>query len=454
MQSEDEWGDLRQRFKKEGLDYESLKVEDRMLQIWRWLVDAESNLRNSRRMLDKLYEQQHEEIEEMENYVTKVKKLAEKKADELEVEHLALQQEKEELQSLLSKEDILGNSLQEKVCSALEERKRAVAELEALKTFSLSSNGNRFTTENEILSEMIKVSSEKESLKREVAEMYDRVSLLEKSSRQLEIDNDRLSFKLSEALAEIEEREAQLGLSERRNMWIPDQKNRQSDNSKGSQEACEAENKEVLAKETFSNSFQREFSQSYGADSTPPSLLMSELASLGSPKRLSSLLEACNELARIEEVKKLQHESESLRSQLTLLGEKYNALALKHIHYKAKHKFQLDQLREHLTACECRAEGLQTQLSIQRQRLRAEEIFRKQVEADYRRLQEEKRSIAARLLSAESQQRDEMRELAIVQRKMALLDSANSELIAQLLKLKYKPNLTKSTTCDNMLSSL
>ncbi|XP_014247298.1 forkhead-associated domain-containing protein 1-like isoform X2 [Cimex lectularius] len=409
MQSEDEWGDLRQRFKKEGLDYESLKVEDRMLQIWRWLVDAESNLRNSRRMLDKLYEQQHEEIEEMENYVTKVKKLAEKKADELEVEHLALQQEKEELQSLLSKEDILGNSLQEKVCSALEERKRAVAELEALKTFSLSSNGNRFTTENEILSEMIKVSSEKESLKREVAEMYDRVSLLEKSSRQLEIDNDRLSFKLSEALAEIEEREAQLGLSERRNMWIPDQKNRQSDNSKGSQEACEAENKEVLAKETFSNSFQREFSQSYGADSTPPSLLMSELASLGSPKRLSSLLEACNELARIEEVKKLQHESESLRSQLTLLGEKYNALALKHIHYKAKHKFQLDQLREHLTACECRAEGLQTQLSIQRQRLRAEEIFRKQVEADYRRLQEEKRSIAARLLSAESQQRDEMR---------------------------------------------
>lgn len=40
------------------------------------------------------------------------------------------------------------------------------------------------------------MSSEKESLKREVAEMSDRVTLLEKSSRQLEIDNDRLSFKV------------------------------------------------------------------------------------------------------------------------------------------------------------------------------------------------------------------------------------------------------------------
>lgn len=54
---------MRERFHKEGLDFEILKPEDRILQVWRWLVDAESNLHNSRRMLDKLYEQQHEEIE-------------------------------------------------------------------------------------------------------------------------------------------------------------------------------------------------------------------------------------------------------------------------------------------------------------------------------------------------------------------------------------------------------
>lgn len=54
---------MRHRFKKEGLDVDGLKAEDQLLQVWRWLVDAESNLRNSRRMLDKVYEQQHEEIE-------------------------------------------------------------------------------------------------------------------------------------------------------------------------------------------------------------------------------------------------------------------------------------------------------------------------------------------------------------------------------------------------------
>lgn len=63
FQSEDEWNDMAQRFKKEGIDYNNLKVEHKLLYVWRWLVDSEINLKNSRRMLDKLHEQQHEEIE-------------------------------------------------------------------------------------------------------------------------------------------------------------------------------------------------------------------------------------------------------------------------------------------------------------------------------------------------------------------------------------------------------
>lgn len=54
---------MRERFKKEGIDFEGLKMEERLLHVWRWLVDAETNLRNSRRMVDKLHEQQNEEIE-------------------------------------------------------------------------------------------------------------------------------------------------------------------------------------------------------------------------------------------------------------------------------------------------------------------------------------------------------------------------------------------------------
>ncbi|BES91459.1 Hypothetical protein NTJ_04266 [Nesidiocoris tenuis] len=450
MQSEDEWSEMRHRFKKEGLDVDGLKAEDQLLQVWRWLVDAESNLRNSRRMLDKVYEQQHEEIEEMENYVCKMKKMAEERNSDIEAECNMLKVEKHRVTTLLENCGAIGDTVPDKILFLEEQRARAEEDLEALKQMKLPSNG----VNSDILSEMIKVSAEKESLKREVVELRERVNLLEKSSRQLEIDNDRLSFKLSEALAEIEEKETQLVMSERPSVWQCDLRNKPSDLSKGSMDACENESKEFSSKEALSNSLHKEFSQSYGADSTPPSLLISELASVGSPKKLTSLLETCNELARIEEVKKLQQETETLRSQLTLLGEKYNGLALKHIYFKSKRRFQIKELRERLQTCECRAEALQTQLSVQRQRLRAEEIFRKQVEADYRRLQEDKRSIAARLLSAESLQREEARELSIVQRKMALLDSANSELVAQLLKLKYKTNLTKSTTCDNMLSSL
>ncbi|XP_075221430.1 uncharacterized protein LOC142324489 isoform X2 [Lycorma delicatula] len=429
VQYEDEWSDMQQRFRKEGLDYECLRPEDRLLQVWRWLVDAETNLRNSRRMLDKLHEQQHEEIEEMENYVGHIKELAEKRADHLENERLALKRQADNLAKLLSPLDVKG-SFEDQVTFLINDRARLSEEMDVLKTIKFSSGEtgeNGLNVDGDMLSEIIKVSSEKEMLRRQVAEMTDRVELLEKSSRQMELDNERLAFKLSEALAELEEKEAQLG--EQPLLW--------------QLRHSHSESPRTSTKESHRR-----------ADSTPPSLLVSELASFGSPRKLSSLLDSCNELARQEEVKKLQSESENLKMQLTLLGEKYNALALRHIQYKAKRKFQVEELRGRLDAGQCQVETLQAQLSVQRQRLRAEEMFRRQVEADYRRLQEEKRTIAARLLTAENQQREESRELAIVQKKVALLDSANSELLAKLLRLKYKEALPKSTTCDNMLTHI
>jgi hypothetical protein len=45
------------------LDFDGLRVEERLLHVWRWLVDAESNLRSSRRQLDKLRDLRSEEIE-------------------------------------------------------------------------------------------------------------------------------------------------------------------------------------------------------------------------------------------------------------------------------------------------------------------------------------------------------------------------------------------------------
>lgn len=48
----------------------------------------------------------------------------------------------------------------------------------------------------------------------------------------------------------------------------------------------------------------------------------------------------------------LQTECDSLRGHITVLGDKYNTLALRHIQYKAKRKFQLEELRGRLDAGE------------------------------------------------------------------------------------------------------
>lgn len=54
------------------MDFEILCVEERLLHVWRWLVDAESNLRSSRRQLDKLRDLRSEELEVGLTLVTKL----------------------------------------------------------------------------------------------------------------------------------------------------------------------------------------------------------------------------------------------------------------------------------------------------------------------------------------------------------------------------------------------
>ncbi|XP_017299202.1 intracellular protein transport protein USO1-like [Diaphorina citri] len=745
IESEDEWNDMAQRFKKEGIDYNNLKVEHKLLYVWRWLVDSEINLKNSRRMLDKLHEQQHEEIEEMENYVGKIRDQVQKQKEDLKDETDRLVEQVRSLRKLLADHDIQNDNLVDAVRIVLEERKRFSNELEILKSTkfgfyamsTLDGGDNEPSQADEMLAEIIKVSSERELLKREVTEMNDRIEMLERSARQSELDNEKLAFKLSETLAELEDKEALLGepqilcmrshnnsnkstlrrrllifeltllgrkksvahngqdgseinlknsrrmldkLHEQQHEEIEQQQQKgiiiRSNNSRSSsidrsissekisisrnnssismnssrrskqwhkatikqglvdseinlknsrrmldklheqqhEEIEEMENyvgkirdqvqkqkedlkdetdrlveqemenyvgkirdqvqkqkedlkdetdrlveqvrslRKLLADHDIQNDnlvdanadsvpcpycdlryhpsqikgvptatdkfidgrgradcptevgflgpgqcqietlqsqlsvqrqrlraeemFRKQVETDYRrlqeekraiasrADSTPPSLLVSELQSFGSPRKLTSLLDSCNELARLEEMKRLQTECDSLRGHITVLGDKYNTLALRHIQYKAKRKFQLEELRGRLDAGQCQIETLQSQLSVQRQRLRAEEMFRKQVETDYRRLQEEKRAIASRLLNTEMDQREMQRELSILQKKISLLDNTNSELLARLLRLKYRDGLgvssagnstamgiPKSTTCDNVTST-
>ncbi|XP_049776855.1 MAP7 domain-containing protein 1-like isoform X2 [Schistocerca gregaria] len=532
---EDEWSEIQQRFEKEGLDFENLGPEERLLHVWRWLVDAESNLRSTRRQLDKLRDLRSEEMEEMENYIGHIRDLAEKRADHLENETITLrsklessQEQAATLASLLEKSGlqcIADDSLGEQVAFLIADRAKLMEEIEVLKKLGFSNDVNGVSKDGDLLSEIIKVSSEKEVLRREVNEMCDRVQLLEKASRQLELDNERLAFKLSEALAELEEREAQLKhlvnggeqtMQSAINLLWPAFKpgdsphppprrsfslQPQGDSPKGSLKkgssprnsfskmysdpqklhphrsvspvnGPENQNQEKASREegqreetgtqtenevldNKESEIQKSLSlgdkdvemrsQSFGADSTPPSLMMSEF-SCGSPKKLAGLLDSQmatsrGELMRLEEIKKLQAECENLRAQLATVTEKYNALALRHIQYKAKRKAQIDELRSRfdaeLSSLQCQVENLQSQLSVQKKMLSTEESLRSRVETDYRQIQEEKRALMVNAMHLETAMREKEREITALGKKILLLENANSDLLAKVLQLKY-----------------
>ncbi|XP_065216084.1 uncharacterized protein LOC135842515 isoform X2 [Planococcus citri] len=442
-QCEDEWQEVQLRFKKEGLDFNAMKPDDRLIHIWRWLVDAEINLKNSRRICEKLREQQNEELEEMENYMGKVRELSEKRTINMENESTRLNEQLEAISSILSGVVLQGETVVEKITNLVSDYSRLTEEVQVLNKLKLNNPQNE-----DLISEMISISTEKEMLKREVIELSERMQLLQKSSRELALDNEKLAFKLSEAFAELEEKEVRLGefttiYSGEHSVF----------NSMTCSKHCES-NKSTLSRLEIENMNQVDKCSSEKKDyrdSDSPSLILNDMTDYKATSKLSSLMSSCHEIARLEENKKLQSECESMKTRIESLGEKYNNLALKYIQLKSKRKFQIEELRGRLDASQCQIQTLQVQLSVQRQRLRAEEIFRKQIEADLRKIQDEKRNIIVRLMNSEMEQKETNREIVILQKKIAMLDSANSDLLAKLLQLKYKEPSASKISCDNIL---
>nr|CAD7413494.1 unnamed protein product [Timema poppensis] len=144
--------------------------------------------------------------QEMESYIGHIRSLSEKRADHLESETLSLrtrlecsQQQSATLATLLEKTGlhcIAEESLGEQVAFLIADRAKLMEEIEVIKKLKFANGVNGMSKESELLSEIIKVSSEKEVLRREVSELCDRVQLLEKASRQLEVDNERLAYKV------------------------------------------------------------------------------------------------------------------------------------------------------------------------------------------------------------------------------------------------------------------
>ncbi|CAB3387162.1 Hypothetical predicted protein [Cloeon dipterum] len=293
--------------------------------------------------------------------------------------------------------------------------------------------------EGELLSEIIKVSSEKEVLKREVSEMCERVQLLEKASRQLELDNERLAYKLAIRMPPTEEGgEEDTALPSSKDPIIVE-------NKRDGIKEKEPKDKELSPKESPKLS-------ALVAESPRLSMLRkleivgdakSDLNIGGcvpSPRRYAALLER-TDIGRLEEMHKLLSEQEKLRGQVGLLSEKYNSLAMRHLQYKSKRKSQVEDLRARLdvelSSLQSEVDALQARLAMQKKTLRSEEAFRRRVEADYRRLQDDKRKLVVNMMASENTSRDREQEVTLLNKKIGMLERANSELLSRVLDLKY-----------------
>ncbi|XP_076320228.1 uncharacterized protein LOC143230479 isoform X2 [Tachypleus tridentatus] len=92
MVIDDERTEIIERFHKEGLDHK-LPDQQKLIHVWRWLVDAETNCISLRHQLDKVRRQQGEELKEVDIYVEHIRKLSDQKIYELEEENKRLRDE-------------------------------------------------------------------------------------------------------------------------------------------------------------------------------------------------------------------------------------------------------------------------------------------------------------------------------------------------------------------------
>lgn len=178
---EDEWLDIERRFEKEGIDYRRLKTEEKLIHVWRWLVDADINLQNARKMIEKLRLKQNEELEDMENYMVHIRVLADKRIDDMEKTMSIFAEQVARLECELNGlESIDGDNVCDKVSNLIHGYTSLVNEVNILKQFkSFDVNGIRKESDDVLIIEMIKISAEKESLKKQVHELEDRISVYE-----------------------------------------------------------------------------------------------------------------------------------------------------------------------------------------------------------------------------------------------------------------------------------
>ncbi|XP_050696922.1 nuclear mitotic apparatus protein 1-like [Eriocheir sinensis] len=470
---EDEGASLQRRFSREGLEWGAVEGGERALHVWRWLVDAEANLRAARHINDKLRRQHDEEKTELEEYSEHLRQRCEGRVRELEEEVKALKDDLEALlagtqavSAMLEAEglhDVAQTSLGEQIAYILVERKKLVEELASARTSPATDREKDLTTQ------LIKACTELEVLRQthkatqtQLGGLQERLSLLERASRQLEADNETLAFKLSEALGEIEDREGQLRRLSKSHHFRRGESPRASVRSleealihgtpgtqslRGQRDTAPAPPLALSLhrRESGRSSGRRRRTSgnsrrgSVGGDGSPTHKYPSLPDPPQHPHTHPHASPQPPSASTLQENKKLQEEVEQVRRSLLEVGDRCEAAIVKYELYKIKSKGKIHALKSghasELEAVRREVNKLEAEVALRGDQLRAEDTLRKRLEEDLDKLRLERQELAARVRESERATQEHTQQVALLQERVNLLKEENDQLGERLQDL-------------------
>lgn len=441
---EDERRELHRRFQAEGFDARLMSDAKKLVHVWRWLMDAETNCTSLRHQMEKIHRQQAADMQDLERYVEQVHSLLEEKVNRVQQENQVLRQELEparDARLLLIQEglgELANASLSEQIAFLLAERARYKEQLESeverrrrreqnrrisgqqrshhssrsrLDEVDSGSDGESSqsvadsriakleedlriarmqvqqlvnfirnpesakdetdkTWVNNLLeehyaagdrnmppSEGERVRTKLAKSQEEIKNLREKLSFLEKANRQLELDNETLAYKLSEALSQYDELESELRL----------ERMRPQGGTSGSRQ--DSPSKFGYRKNTLDNRF--------------------------SNMKQDTML--------TEQLRKAQNEVASLQAQLTATGRQLQLLMVRSHERKARHQERTQRLRDVLERETRRAEELEREVSRMQAHLRREVELRLRLDMDCKTLQEDKRELLSRLVDKDEE---------------------------------------------------
>ncbi|GAB6022224.1 hypothetical protein CHUAL_014182 [Chamberlinius hualienensis] len=452
-QNEEEWLEIKSRFEKEGFD-PRLSSKQKLLHVWRWLTDAENNLNSSRIQLEKLRNQQTEELKEVETYVEHIRQLSNEKIEALESENEELHQLvddlnaknidtiNEEIKEMLKQAqltEIINSSLSEQVAYLLVLRSRLVEELEAERSknhnltdslkltqfqqllddqkadfedelrhqreltkqvkeelkrtheIEMMQMETKVETSNRLLKELEERLQEDPSVVKDKDSSQDKVKHLELAKRKLEVDNEALTYKVSELLLECEEKENHLRRLQMLNVGVKPYSRKNS--------------------------------------------------VVDSPVRLMDYkYDSSEESKWSQKMKKLEREVNNLQEQLVTAGGRQEALALQYQQRRADGKSKIQKLKDVFqvkqTTFKDQINELEAAVTVLRRSLSWEKECRQKTQTDFAGLQKDKADLIIRLINNEESLREKSLQLKSVSIRLDLVEKENAKTAKEMAAIK------------------